>query len=186
MTASLGLTVVGFLETPSINPGESIDSILDETESVVTNKLPDVRCLWGISSTEHEPHNFPAIYREASQAYHYCLAANGVPGRFAYKHTYKAMVMAELSQIDDVKKSAEEVFCKLREYDKYANANLMKTLIEYISTNYNASKTAQNLHLNRQSLLYRLQKISALTGMNLHSHEDLFVLEVFSRIYVAY
>ena len=47
-------------------------------------------------------------------------------------------------------------------------------------------QTARSLHIHRQSLSYRLEKIEQLTGMSLGSHEDLFLLEVYSRIYRSY
>jgi purine catabolism regulator len=56
----------------------------------------------------------------------------------------------------------------------------MQTLMVYLATNYNASQTAKQLHLNRHSLLYRLRKIEHLTGLSLSDHEDLFVLEAFA------
>ena len=57
-----------------------------------------------------------------------------------------------------------------------------KTLVEFIKADGNTSLTARNLHLNRQSLLYRLKKIEALTGMSLNQRKDLFLLELFTRI----
>jgi purine catabolism regulator len=59
----------------------------------------------------------------------------------------------------------------------------MATLSEFIRSNYNTSLTARNLHIQRQSLLYRLEKIESLTGLSLSCHRDLFLLEVYSRIF---
>ena len=63
---------------------------------------------------------------------------------------------------------------------------LLKTLTEFIRTNYNTSQTARNLHIHRQSLLYRLEKIETLTNLSLDRHDDLFILEVFTRIFSSY
>ena len=75
---------------------------------------------------------------------------------------------------------------RLTYYDANSNIGLLQTLTEFIRTSYNTSQTARNLHVHRQSLLYRLEKIQALTGMSLSEHDDLFVLETFSRIYASF
>ena len=64
--------------------------------------------------------------------------------------------------------------------------DLVGTLIEFIRNNGNTSLTARNLHLNRQSLLYRLKKIESLTGMSLSERKDLLLLELFTRIQFNY
>jgi purine catabolism regulator len=48
------------------------------------------------------------------------------------------------------------------------------------------SLTARKLNIHRQSLLYRLEKIEALTEMSLDDHQDLFLLEVSTRMYYHY
>ena len=64
--------------------------------------------------------------------------------------------------------------------------DLVRTLVEFIKCNGNSSLAARNLHLNRQSLLYRLKKIESLTGMSLNQRKDLFLLELFTRIQSDY
>ena len=68
-------------------------------------------------------------------------------------------------------------------YDKGSSMELIQTLMEFLKNNGNSSLTARNLHLNRQSLLYRLKKIEALTGMSLSQRKDLFLLEIYTRIH---
>ena len=72
------------------------------------------------------------------------------------------------------------------EYEKNSCTDLVKTLTEFIKNNYNASLTARHLHLNRQSLLYRLKKIETLTELSLSDRRDLLLLEIFTRIYSDY
>ncbi len=46
----------------------------------------------------------------------------------------------------------------------------------------NVSKTARELNLHRQSLLYRLKKIEALTNRSLSNTDDLFLLNLSIRL----
>ena len=130
--------------------------------------------------------DFKTSYEQASQALTYCLNARDGLSRFTYHRTRKAAIVAELSKSEEILKGADEVFSKLLAYDQTSQIDLLGTLTEFIANNYNASLTAKKLHLNRQSLLYRLDRIEQLTGMSLHDHDDLFVLEIFSRIYTSY
>ena len=82
--------------------------------------------------------------------------------------------------------SRKETLSKLAEYEKTSSMDLMKTLTEFIKSNYNTSLTARNLHLNRQSLLYRLKKIEMLTQLSLSDRRDLLLLEIFTRIHSDY
>ena len=186
MTARLNLDFVLFLEsmtTSSTSPG---DTFLNRIGSLIAAEYPDVNCHWGISEPLSEDVDFETSYRQASQALTYCMTENVKGSWFTYHRTRKAAIMAALTKSKEIQKGAEEVFSKLLAYDKASQIDLLHTLTVYIANNYNASQTAKELHLNRQSLLYRLERIEQFTGMSLHDHDDLFVLEVFSRIYASY
>ena len=60
--------------------------------------------------------------------------------------------------------------------------DLPGTLEAYLDANGNTTAAARTLFLNRHSLMYRLRKVEALTGLDLSSHEDRFVLELSLRL----
>lgn len=122
----------------------------------------------------------------ASLALQYCLNTREPRRRFTCKDTKKALITSVLSSNAEIRKNAQDVLQKRLDYDANSDIGLFETLTEYIHTNYNTSQTDRNLHIHRQSLLYRLEKTQALTGMSLTEHEDLFILETFSRIYAAF
>ncbi|MBR7150621.1 MAG: helix-turn-helix domain-containing protein, partial [Oscillospiraceae bacterium] len=81
---------------------------------------------------------------------------------------------------------AFRVIGQLTKYSDPSGIDLLGTLQTYIDCNYNISLTARNLYIHRQSLLYRLGKIEELTGMSLHDHKHLFLLEIYSHIHSGY
>ena len=95
-------------------------------------------------------------------------------------------IISVLSGNPQILAIAADTIGALRKYDTSSGIDLMGTLIEYINCNYNISLTARNLHIHRQSLLYRLEKIEALTEMSLSNHKDLFLLEICTRILSGY
>lgn len=54
-----------------------------------------------------------------------------------------------------------------KNYDTIHNSDYTDTLKTYIKANYNISEAARLSNLHRQSLIYRLDKIEALTGLSL-------------------
>lgn len=186
MTARLNLDFVLFLESTSHSSLDSIYTYLSRIKSLIAAEYPDVNCFWGISEPLSEDVDFETSYRQASQALTYCMAENVKGSWFTYHHTRKASIMASLTKSEEIQQGANEVLAELLSYDKNSSTDLLHTLTVFIANNYNASKTAKALHLNRQSLLYRLERIEQLTGMSLHNHDDLFVLEVFSRVFASY
>ena len=52
----------------------------------------------------------------------------------------------------------------LREHDRTRRSDLVRTLKTYFAAGTNASEAADRLFLHRNSMLYRLERIQALTG----------------------
>ena len=61
---------------------------------------------------------------------------------------------------------------KLYLYDQQKNAELIVTLKEYLHHPGQTSLAAKNLHIHKNTLLYRLGKIKELTGCDLEVGED--------------
>lgn len=66
----------------------------------------------------------------------------------------------------------------LVDYDRERGSGLVRTLTVYFETGANASEAADRLFLHRNSLLYRLERIQALTGLDLREPESMLVLQL--------
>ncbi len=66
---------------------------------------------------------------------------------------------------------------QLKAFDRKSGM-LMKTLSAWFSNNTHATSTAKAMHIHRNTLDYRLQKISELTGLNLDDTDDRLLLYV--------
>ena len=186
MVSNLSLEFIVFLENLPPAPQEGVEAYLDGVDRRIRQTFPNLTLLWGFSEIRLEPQDFSRLYRNARLALQYCAAAGDGSRRFAYKDTRKALIVSVLSENPQILQNAQEVLGALMAYDARSDVGLMGTLTCYIANNYHISKTARDLHIHRQSLLYRLEKIQHLTGLSLDDHNDLFVLEVFSRIHRPY
>ena len=66
----------------------------------------------------------------------------------------------------------------LREHDRARRSDLVRTLKTYFAAGTNASEAADRLFLHRNSMLYRLERIQALTGLDLKDHRVALALQL--------
>lgn len=71
--------------------------------------------------------------------------------------------LAEGSALDPFRVLVEP----LQEHDKMRGSDLVRTLRTYFAAGTNASEAADRLFLHRNSMLYRLERIQKLTGLDL-------------------
>jgi len=69
----------------------------------------------------------------------------------------------------------------LREYDSTNASYLYETLRVYLECKYNLKQTSLQLFIHRNSLTYRMEKITQLTNLNLEDSNTLFWLEMSYR-----
>jgi DNA-binding PucR family transcriptional regulator len=71
-----------------------------------------------------------------------------------------------------------ELVRPLVEHDRQRRSDLVRTLRVYFATGANASEAADRLFLHRNSLLYRLERIQRLTGLDLRDPSARLALQL--------
>lgn len=187
MVADRNLHFIIYVENAPEESGRTAESFFNAVEARLSQEFPNQTFYWGISETALKTPDFSRLYHNASLALRYCMSNKSGCRRFTFKDTQEFQIISILSEHPEIRKTSREVLGGLLEYSSgNSRMDLMATLAEYIKSNYNTSLTARNLHIHRQSLLYRLEKIESLTGLSLTDHKDLFLLEVYSRIFSNY
>lgn len=187
MFAERGLMFALYVEVPSGGAETVLDKLYSALDQRFAQLYPTLQLFGGSSEVSREEAvPFDRLYQNAVLALQFCMNSQSETHVFTYKDTRFHQVISELSGNEAIKTTAYETLNKLLEYEKTSRMDLIRTLTELIKNNYNTSLTARQLHLNRQSLLYRMKKIETLTGLSLSDRRDLFLLEVFTRIYTEY
>lgn len=65
-------------------------------------------------------------------------------------------------------------YCVIKDFDFKQQTNYCETLVLYFSNMFRSSQTAEKLHIHKNSLLYRLNRISSLFGLSFDSFHDVF------------
>jgi purine catabolism regulator len=72
----------------------------------------------------------------------------------------------------------DQTLAALDEYDRGHDTQLVETLETFFAQHGNVSQTAERLYLHRNSLLYRMERIAEITGLDLDDADDRFALQL--------
>ncbi len=87
-------------------------------------------------------------------------------------------LLFHVQDAEDVHAFYAEVLGPLLEYDRRTDNDLVDTLETYFACNGNLSEAARQLHLHRNSLLYRLERIQEVLQTNLEDADTRLSLQV--------
>jgi purine catabolism regulator len=79
---------------------------------------------------------------------------------------------------EDARAFYDEVLGALIKYDRRTDNELVETLEAYFACNGNLSEAARRLHLHRNSLLYRLERIQEVLHTDLEDADTRLALQV--------
>ncbi len=83
----------------------------------------------------------------------------------------------------DGKKSLSDEFLSPEIIDVFEDDELNECINEFLKNNLNISETSRNAFLHRNTLLYRVDKVFKLTGLNIRNFEDAMNFKILSMIY---
>lgn len=99
------------------------------------------------------------------------------PGRvLAFSDLGVYRLLVRLRETPELWTFYRETLSRLAEYDQRQGADLIKTLDAYFSHLGNLRATSEALHVHRNTLLYRLERIKEISGMDLDNAEEHFAL----------
>jgi carbohydrate diacid regulator len=97
-------------------------------------------------------------------------------GVFSYKEYMMLSLLRELPEAA-VKKYAGIILDKSSS-SLFADTEMMGTAEEFLRNSLNISETSRTLFLHRNTLLYRLDKIEEMTGLNIRNFNDAMILKL--------
>jgi DNA-binding PucR family transcriptional regulator len=89
--------------------------------------------------------------------------------RFERLGVYRLIYAAE--QLPELETFQAEALGSLLEYDRSHGAELVKTLEAFFTANCSPKEAATLLHVHRNTVLYRLERIAEITGLDLNASD---------------
>jgi purine catabolism regulator len=174
-----------FLEIPQEKINETVKMFLDRVENRLTHEWPGLVMSWGIGENHAGIKTFHDSYNDARIALEIGTRQKGPGHRSTYANTGLFRALISLANSPDIQEITLSTIGALIDFDHQRGLDLIGTLIAYIRHQGNVSQTARKLNLHRQSLLYRLRKIEALTGRSLTDPDDLFLLDLSVKLWTS-
>jgi len=150
-------------------------------EAVVSQ--PGGRCQVGVSRIVE---GISGLRRSVSQAIDAWKVGQGVDGKtspFFYDDLGLYRFLVSLRARDELKEFYAEILGQLVRYDEAHNTELVYTLEVFFARNTNVSEAARVLHVHRNTLNYRLQRIVEICGLDLYDAEARLALQLALKIH---
>lgn len=158
---------------------------LDLLEKRLHTLIPGVVFSWGIGISRNGVMQFYESYQKANSALDIGRKQK-LPGqRISFDDTKLNRLLLHLASNQEVRDITLTTLAPLIEYEKKREMNLIDTFIAYDNQNGNVSQAARVLNMHRQSLLYRLRKIESLTNVSLDNPDDVFLLNISIKVWLA-
>jgi purine catabolism regulator len=121
-------------------------------------------------------------FREAEQALAIGRALLGGGRSVHFEHLGVQRLLFQLRDNPELASFYEDLLGKLQAHDERQGAELVNTLEAFFECHGNHVRTAQRLHLHRNTLLYRLDRAKQVLSMDLDDAETRLALQVALKI----
>lgn len=126
---------------------------------------------YGIGSPINKLVDIPVAYKQAMEAYRFGRSHN--KQRFVqYYHTKEFADLLRHIPVDDLQEFLQETFEAWNGIDESEQREWRKTLRVFYDNHCHIGETAKGLYIHRNTVLYRLNRIEQLTGVQVRNPAD--------------
>ncbi|MCU0475270.1 MAG: helix-turn-helix domain-containing protein [Anaerolineae bacterium] len=162
------------------NPEHPIDSGLKLSRTFaeeIHRQYPSNKAALGLGQIAREVSGWRSSYRDARQALDLARRLQtDTPLYIGDLGVYQLIL--NLSDTEMLKEFCQHTLGSLLDYDQRQNADLIKTLEAFFHCHGNLSQTAEQLIVHRNTLLYRMNRINEIAGIDLDRPETRLALHL--------
>ncbi|TGE33460.1 PucR family transcriptional regulator [Desulfosporosinus sp. Sb-LF] len=153
-----------------------------EIQEQIKKKVKKVSVAIGIGDIALTVDEIPRSFKEAQDSITFGRMIQGqhVIGAFSELGVFR--ILCKFAERNELQNFVPKPLLKLIEYDKANETDLLKTLEIFLECNGNASKAAKKLFIHYKTILYRLERIKEITGMDLEINEHRLEIEMGLKI----
>ncbi len=165
----------------SVSEGEVQRGAVQELSAAVAARLGAPVSV-GVGRPIRGAEGIPDAFREAQGALTLGIRLFG-PGRVTYFSDLGVhRLLLALDGAPELQTFSREMLGKLLAHDRRGDGELIRTLEAYFAGRNSPTEAAARLHLHRNTLLYRLRRIQAITGLDLEDSETRLALHLALRV----
>lgn len=159
-------------------------AIIEEMRLQLASRLPNVTVAAGVSGVVSGMSMLRAAYREARDAISIAqeLGTSASTTFYGDLQLFRLLLALKETSQDDLRRFHAETLGRLIEHDNRRDSELIRTLEGFFQANGNLAKAASDLAVHRNTLVYRLERITELTGVNLDDADNRLILHLALKI----
>lgn len=155
------------IQNLSLTPSDAWD-----THQAVSVFLRENLCKTGISQQFTDLALLHQYYLEAENALSLGLNSQSTSWYYQFEEMMLPYILHQAALELDAHQLYHPAIRTLIQYDQKENSEMVRTVYEYMKHRYNVTQTAQTLFIHRTSMLFRLQRIEILTGIDWDNWEE--------------
>ncbi|OCA85846.1 hypothetical protein A8F94_13335 [Bacillus sp. FJAT-27225] len=172
-------------DTAANNPSwiKKVKKTSRDIQEFINRQVKDIIVQVGIGNAVHNVTEMSRSYKEANDALDLGETINGLESITAFS---ELGIFRLLRHIEDPTVLIQFVPPSLRALLSYQQANqadLLKTLQTFLECNQNAAQTAKILYIHYKTVVYRLERIKEITGMDFEDSEEMLSVRIGLKIY---
>jgi PucR family transcriptional regulator, purine catabolism regulatory protein len=158
--------------------------IVEEVRAQLATRTPSGLVAAGISRPSMGLSALRDAYREAKDA---LTIANQLGDReqttyYGDLKLFQLLLGLKENSLEQLKRFYQETMGPLVHHDERKQGDLVRTLNGFFDANGNLAKAATDLDVHRNTLVYRLERISELTGLDLNDADNRLILHLALKI----
>jgi DNA-binding PucR family transcriptional regulator len=155
----------------SCTDAAAVRTLVENLRAETSRVVPGLATVWGVSGSREDPLELQAAHREADVA---LLAARRLGADGVAIHDELGVIRLLLAAESDPSLGAfvGDVIGPIVEHDRLHDGELIKTLRAYFAADCSQQEAAKRLYVHHKTLRYRLDRIEALTSLDLRRHDD--------------
>lgn len=161
---------------------KEVMSFANDIIKSVDEEIKDISISIGIGRFHKEPGHLWKSYNEATRS----LQNKGVNYKSEYMH-FDDLGIYRIFHLEEMESELQQFYRDTLEplvvYDKEKGSELVKTLQMFFQCGGNLKKVSEEMFTHYNTIVYRMQRIKDITGMNLENPNDRLNLQVSFKIF---
>lgn len=152
-------------------------------QAVIQKQAKDIDVQVGIGSAVGDISEIPQSYREAHDALDLGETLNGLASITAFSELGIFRLLRHVKDSSALLQFIPKSLKELLDYQQANQSDLLETLQTFLDCNQNAAQTAKHLFVHYKTVVYRLDRVKEITGMDFDDSEEMLSVRVGLKIY---
>lgn len=152
-------------------------------QEVIQKQVKEIDVQVGIGSAVDDISDIPQSYREAHDALDLGETLNGLASITAFSELGIFRLLRHIKDSSALLQFIPKSLKELLDYQQANRSDLLETLQTFLECNQNAAQTAKLLFVHYKTVVYRLERIKEITGMDFDDTEEMLSVRVGLKIH---